>query len=52
VLGTPDAYVAHGDAAAIRAGLGLDGPGIAGAALAGYRALSVDREPVPTAARH
>ena len=52
VLGTPDAYVAHGDAAAIRAGLGLDGPGIAGAALAGYRALSVVREPVPTAARH
>jgi 1-deoxy-D-xylulose-5-phosphate synthase len=52
VLGTPDAYVAHGDAAAIRAGLGLDGPGIAAAAVAGYRALSVDREPVPTAARH
>ncbi len=51
VLGTPDAYVAHGDAAAIRAGLGLDGPGIAAAALVGYRALSVDREPVPTAAR-
>jgi 1-deoxy-D-xylulose-5-phosphate synthase len=52
VLGTPDAYVAHGDAAAIRAGLGLDGPGIAAAAVAGHRALSVDREPVPTAVRH
>ena len=52
VLGTPDAYVAHGDAAAIRAGLGLDGPGIAAAALAGYRAVSADREPVATAARH
>ena len=52
VLGTPDAYVAHGDAAAIRAGLGLDGPGITAAALAGYRAVSADREPVPTAARH
>jgi 1-deoxy-D-xylulose-5-phosphate synthase len=52
VLGTPDAYVAHGDAAAIRSGLGLDGPGIAAAALAGYRAVSADRAPVATAALH
>jgi 1-deoxy-D-xylulose-5-phosphate synthase len=37
VLGVPDAYVAHGDAAAIRSELGLDGIGIAAAARDGLR---------------
>jgi 1-deoxy-D-xylulose-5-phosphate synthase len=35
VLGVPDAYVAHGDPAAIRSELGLDGSGIAAAARGG-----------------
>jgi 1-deoxy-D-xylulose-5-phosphate synthase len=34
VLGVPDRYVPHGTRAGILAGLGLDGPGIAAAALA------------------
>jgi 1-deoxy-D-xylulose-5-phosphate synthase len=37
VLGVPDAYVAHGDPAAIRSELGLDGIGIAAAAREGLR---------------
>ena len=37
VLGVPDAYVAHGDPAAIRSQLGLDGIGIAAAARDGLR---------------
>jgi 1-deoxy-D-xylulose-5-phosphate synthase len=37
VLGVPDAYVPHGDPAAIRSELGLDGVGIAAAARAGLR---------------
>jgi 1-deoxy-D-xylulose-5-phosphate synthase len=37
VLGVPDAYVAHGDPATIRAELGLDGIGIAAAARDGLR---------------
>jgi 1-deoxy-D-xylulose-5-phosphate synthase len=37
VLGVADAYVAHGDAATIRAELGLDGIGIAAAARDGLR---------------
>jgi 1-deoxy-D-xylulose-5-phosphate synthase len=41
VLGVPDAYVAHGDPAAIRSELGLDGIGIAAAARDGLR--RVDR---------
>jgi 1-deoxy-D-xylulose-5-phosphate synthase len=41
VLGVPDAYVAHGDPAAIRSELGLDGVGIAAAARDGLR--RVDR---------
>jgi 1-deoxy-D-xylulose-5-phosphate synthase len=42
VLGVPDAYVAHGDPAAIRSELGLDGIGIAAAARDGLR--RVDRQ--------
>jgi 1-deoxy-D-xylulose-5-phosphate synthase len=37
VLGVPDAYVAHGDPATIRAELGLHGIGIAAAARDGLR---------------
>jgi 1-deoxy-D-xylulose-5-phosphate synthase len=37
VLGVPDAYVAHGDPATIRAELGLDGIGVAAAARDGLR---------------
>jgi 1-deoxy-D-xylulose-5-phosphate synthase len=37
VLGVPDAYVAHGDPAAIRSELGLDGAAIAAAAREGLR---------------
>jgi 1-deoxy-D-xylulose-5-phosphate synthase len=39
VLGVPDAYVAHGDPATIRAELGLDEVGIAAAARDGLRRL-------------
>jgi 1-deoxy-D-xylulose-5-phosphate synthase len=39
VLGVPDGYVAHGDAATIRAELGLDGIGIAAAARDGLRRI-------------
>jgi 1-deoxy-D-xylulose-5-phosphate synthase len=39
VLGVPDAYVAHGDPATIRAELGLDGIGIAAAARDGLRRI-------------
>jgi 1-deoxy-D-xylulose-5-phosphate synthase len=42
VLGVPDAYVAHGDPAAIRAELGLDGIGIAAAARDGLRRVHAD----------
>ena len=42
VLGVPDSYVAHGDPAAIRSELGLDGIGIAAAARDGLR--HVDRQ--------
>ena len=38
VLGTPTAYIPHGKPAAILAALGLDGPGIAAAAVAAHRA--------------
>jgi hypothetical protein len=44
VLGVPDAFVAHGDPAAIRSELGLDGIGIAAAARDGLRRVDrVDR---------
>jgi 1-deoxy-D-xylulose-5-phosphate synthase len=39
VLGVPDAYVAHGDPATIRAELGLDAVGIAAAARDGLRRI-------------
>ncbi|HKA84126.1 MAG TPA: 1-deoxy-D-xylulose-5-phosphate synthase [Acidimicrobiales bacterium] len=39
VLGVPDSYVAHGDPAAIRSELGLDGIGIAAAARDGLRRI-------------
>jgi 1-deoxy-D-xylulose-5-phosphate synthase len=39
VLGVPDAYVAHGDPATIRADLGLDGIGIAAAARDGLQRI-------------
>jgi 1-deoxy-D-xylulose-5-phosphate synthase len=39
VLGVPDAYVAHGDPATIRAELGLDAVGIAAAARDGLRGV-------------
>ncbi len=44
VLGTPPEFLAHGEAAAILAELGLDGPGIAGSVLAAMagRASTID----------
>ena len=46
ILGTPTAYLPHGKPAAIHAQLGLDGPGIAGAAI---QALSGAAESAPVA---
>ena len=42
VLGTPDRYIAHGDAGAILTQLGLDGAGIAVAITKVYAAAAVD----------